>query len=73
MGEETLLQKGPSPTKHFNLTALWRLAEPVSALVHNATRLAERARQLLLAGGDLACLVGEAVEARPDGKALVLR
>ena len=33
----------------------------------------EQAQQLLLAGGDLACLVGEVVEARPDGKALVLR
>ena len=33
----------------------------------------EQAQKLLLAGGDLACLVGEVVEARPDGKALVLR
>lgn len=33
----------------------------------------EEARRMLLAGGDLACLVGEVTEARPDGKALVLR
>lgn len=33
----------------------------------------EDVRQMLLAGGDLCCLVGEVAEARTDGKALVLR
>ncbi|MBB5142024.1 selenide,water dikinase [Desulfovibrio intestinalis] len=33
----------------------------------------EEARRMLLAGGDLACLVGEVAEARSDGRALVLR
>ena len=33
----------------------------------------DQAREMLLAGGDLACEVGEVVAPRPDGAALVLR
>ena len=35
--------------------------------------LVPQAREMLLAGGDLACEVGEVIAPRPDGAALVLR